>query len=53
MNKHLLKIPCNAMPFICEADYSISLGTMIHADRIVPFHVAIYLLQGSDRKSVV
>ena len=47
MNKHLLKIPCNAMPFICEADYSISLGTMIHADRIVPFHVAIYLLQGS------
>lgn len=47
MNEHLLKIPCNAMPFICEADYSISLGTMIHADRIVPFHVAIYLLQGS------
>ena len=47
MNKHLLKIPCNAMPFICEADYSISLGTMIHEDRIVPFHVAIYLLQGS------
>lgn len=47
MDKHLLKIPCNAMPFVCEADYSITLGTMIHADRTVPFHVAIYLLQGS------
>lgn len=47
MNKHLLKIPCNTMPFICEADYSITLGNMIHADRTVPFHVAIYLLRGS------
>lgn len=47
MNKHLLKIPCNTMPFICEADYSITLGNMIHADRTVPFHVAIYLLKGS------
>lgn len=47
MNNHLLKIPCNAMPFVCEADYSINLGTMIHADRTAPFHVAIYLLQGS------
>ncbi len=47
MDKHLLKVPCNTMPFVCETDYSINLGTMIHADRIVPFHVAIYLLQGS------
>lgn len=47
MDKYLLRIPCNAMPFICEADYSITLGTMIHADRTAPFHVAIYLLQGS------
>jgi len=47
MNKHLLKIPCNTMPFICEADYSITLGNMIHADRTAPFHVAIYLLKGS------
>lgn len=35
------------MPFICETDYSVSLGTMIHADRVAPFHVAIYLLRGS------
>ncbi len=47
MDRHALKIPCNTMPFICEADYSVSLGKMIHADRIVPFHVAIYLLRGS------
>lgn len=47
MNKHVLKIPCNTMPFICEADYSVSLGKMIHADRTTPFHVAIYLLKGS------
>ncbi len=47
MNKHFLRIPCNVMPFVCEADYSITLGSMIHADRIAPFHVAIYLLQGS------
>lgn len=47
MEKNALKIPCNAMPFICEADYSVTLGQMIHADRIVPFHVAIYLLRGS------
>ena len=47
MDKHTLKIPCNAMPFICEADYSVTLGRMIHADRTVPFHVAIYLLRGS------
>ena len=47
MEKHALKIPCNAMPFICEADYSVSLGKMIHADRTAPFHVAIYLLRGS------
>lgn len=47
MEKHLLRIPCNAMPFVCEADYSINLGTMKHADRTVPFHVALYLLQGS------
>ncbi len=47
MDKHLLQIPCNTMPFIYEAAYSINLGTMYHADRTAPFHVAIYLLQGS------
>lgn len=47
MDRHALKIPCNAMPFICEADYSVTLSEMIHADRTVPFHVAIYLLRGS------
>lgn len=47
MEKNGLKIPCGAMPFICEADYSVTLGQMIHADRIAPFHVAIYLLRGS------
>lgn len=47
MDRHALKIPCNVMPFICEADYSVTLGEMVHADRTVPFHVAIYLLQGS------
>lgn len=47
MDRHALKIPCNAMPFICEADYSVTLGRMIHADRTAPFHVAIYLLRGS------
>lgn len=45
--EHLLKIPCAVMPFVCEADYSVTLAPMIHADRTVPFHVAIYLLQGS------
>ena len=45
--EHLLKIPCAGMPFVCEADYSVTLAPMIHADRTVPFHVAIYLLQGS------
>lgn len=47
MKENALKIPCNAMPFICEADYSVTLGKMVHADRIAPFHVAIYLLRGS------
>ena len=47
MEKHLLRIPCNTMPFICEAAYSINLGTMYHADRTAPFHVALYLLRGS------
>ena len=47
MERHALKIPCNAMPFICEADYSVSLGKMMHADRTAPFHVVIYLLRGS------
>lgn len=47
MDRHALKIPCNAMPFICEADYSVTLSEMIHADRTVPFHVAVYLLRGS------
>ena len=47
MDTHALKIPCNAMPFVCEADYSVTLGQMIHADRVAPFHVAIYLLRGS------
>ena len=47
MGEHLLQIPCNAMPFVCEADYSVTLAPMIHADRTAPFHVAIYLLQGS------
>lgn len=47
MDRHELKIPCNVMPFICEADYSVTLGRMIHADRTAPFHVAIYLLRGS------
>ncbi|MDE6405001.1 MAG: AraC family transcriptional regulator [Lachnospiraceae bacterium] len=46
MDRHALKIPCNVMPFVCEADYSVSLGKMIHADRTAPFHVAIYLLRG-------
>lgn len=47
MDRNELKIPCNVMPFICEADYSVSFGRRKHADRIVPFHVAIYLLRGS------
>ena len=47
MDTQTLKIPCNAMPFVCEADYSVTLGQMIHADRVAPFHVAIYLLRGS------
>lgn len=47
MDKHLLRIPCNEMPFVCETAYSVNLGTMYHADRTAPFHVAIYLLQGS------
>ncbi len=47
MDKHLLRIPCNAMPFVCEAAYSINRGVMYHADRTAPFHVAIYLLRGS------
>lgn len=47
MDRHALKIPCNAMPFVCEADYSVTLGEMVHADRTAPFHVAIYLLRGS------
>ena len=45
--EHLLKIPCAAMPFVSEANYSVTLAPMIHADRTAPFHVAIYLLQGS------
>lgn len=45
--EHLLKIPCAVMPFVGEADYSVTLAPMIHADRTAPFHVAIYLLQGS------
>lgn len=45
--EHLLKIPCAVMPFVSEADYSVTLAPMIHADRTAPFHVAIYLLQGS------
>ena len=45
--EHLLRIPCTAMPFVSEADYSVTLAPMIHADRTAPFHVAIYLLQGS------
>lgn len=47
MDRHSLQIPCNAMPFICEADYSVTLDRMVHADRTAPFHVAIYLLRGS------
>lgn len=46
MKKHLLQIPCSAMPFICEADYSVAMAPMIHVDRTAPFHVAIYLLKG-------
>ena len=45
--EHLLKMPCTSMPFVCEADYSVTLTPMIHVDRTAPFHVAIYLLQGS------
>lgn len=45
--EHLLKMPCTSMPFVCEADYSVTLTPMIHMDRTAPFHVAIYLLQGS------
>ena len=45
--EHLLKLPCTSMPFVCEADYSVTLTPMIHMDRTAPFHVAIYLLQGS------
>ena len=27
--EHLLKIPCTSMPFVCEADYSVTLTPMI------------------------
>lgn len=46
MGTHCLRIPCSAMPFICEADYSVTMVPMIHVDRTAPFHVAIYLLKG-------
>lgn len=35
--EHLLKIPCTSMPFVCEADYSVTLTPMIHMDRTAPF----------------
>lgn len=47
MDQYFLKVPCNTMPFVCETDFSITWGSMVHADRTAPFHVAIYLLQGS------
>lgn len=46
MGTQCLQIPCSAMPFICEADYSVTMMPMIHVDRTAPFHVAIYLLKG-------
>ncbi len=49
MDRHALKIPCNAMPFICEADYSVTLGRMIHADRALRIRKAKQLLQETDK----
>ena len=38
--EHLLKMPCTSMPFVCEADYSVTLTPMIHVDRTAPSHGA-------------
>lgn len=46
MEKHFIQIPCSAMPFVCEADYSVAVTPVLHVDRTAPFHVAIYLLRG-------
>ena len=43
---HNVRIPCNCLPLVGEADYGRALRTMIHCDRTAPFHVMIYLLKG-------
>ncbi len=44
---HTIKIPCTAMPFVCEADRCAAGENEIHIDRIFDCNVAILLLKGS------
>lgn len=44
---HNIKIPCTAMPFVCEADRCAAGENEIHIDRTFDCNVAILLLKGS------
>lgn len=44
---HTIKIPCTAMPFVCEADRCAAGENEIHIDRIFDCNVVILLLKGS------
>lgn len=43
---HLCRIPCNSLPLVSEADFGLALKPAVHCDRIVDFHVLIYILKG-------
>lgn len=50
--EHLLKIPCTSMPFVCEADYSVTLTPMIHVDRTDNQGISVYIKIMESRAAV-
>ncbi len=43
---HTIRIPCNALPLVGEADFGLALKPVLHRDRTAPFNVLIYILKG-------
>lgn len=43
---HTIRITCNALPLVGEADFGLAIKPVLHRDRTAPFHVLIYILKG-------
>ncbi len=43
---HPIRIACNTLPLVGEADFGLAIKPVLHRDRTAPFNVLIYIIKG-------